>query len=114
MPSLNKTMGKSTYLEIFGDSPTNKVIDFLVVFDQFDYSMADISENAEVGYSTLKELIPLLEKKNIIIKTRVSGKSSMYKINNNNPAMKRFIAFYWDLASAAARKELSKGKTIKA
>ncbi len=108
MPALNKTMGKSAYLELFGESPTNKVMDFLIVFDQFDYSMVDISENAEVGYSTLKELIPELEKKKIIVKTRVSGKSNMYKINKNNPAVKRFIDFYWDLANQAVRKELNK------
>lgn len=112
MPALNKTMGKSAYLELFGESPVNKVIDFLVVFDQFDYSMADIAEKADVGYSTLKELIPKLEKKKIIVKTRVSGKSNMHKINKDNPAVKRFIEFYWDLTSQGVRKELKEKEII--
>ena len=112
MASLNKTMGKSKFLELFGESPINKVIDFLVVFDQFDYSMADIAENAGVGYSTLKELIPKLQKKKIIVKTRISGKSSMYKINNDNPSVRRFIEFYWDLTNQVARKELNKKEIV--
>lgn len=105
---LNKNVGKSKFLEIFGESPTNKVMDFLVVFDQFDYSMADIAENAEVGYSTLKDLLPALEKKKMIVKTRVSGKSNMYKLNKNSPEMKRFILFYWDLANQVAKRRAKK------
>ena len=30
---LNKMMGKSVFLKIFGDSPVNRVLDFLIVFD---------------------------------------------------------------------------------
>ena len=57
MASLNEEMGKSVLLEIFGDSPINRVLDFLIVFDRFDYSMADIAEKAGVSYSTMKILI---------------------------------------------------------
>lgn len=95
--SLTKSMGSSAFLELFGENPVNNLLDFLVVFDQFDYSMADIASNADVGYSTLKELLPELEKKKIIVKTRVSGKSPMYKLNKTNPTIKKFVLFYWDL-----------------
>lgn len=94
-----ESLGNSKFLDVFGESPINKVIDFLVVFDNFDYSMADIAENSNVGYSTLKELIPEMEKKGIIVKTRVSGKSNMYKLNKKNEAVKKFLEFYWNLAS---------------
>ena len=85
MSALTKSMGRSAFLELFGENPINNILDFLVVFDKFDYSMADIASHADVGYSTLKELVPELEKKKIIVKTRISGKSPMYKLNNNNP-----------------------------
>ena len=45
---------KTVFLEIFGDSPMLKVLDFLIVNEDFDYSMTDIAANSGVGYSTLK------------------------------------------------------------
>lgn len=98
----NEKIGHSVFIKTFGDSPINKVIDFLIVFDKYDYSMADIAEKANVGYSTLKLILPDLIKKKIIIKTRTSGKSPMYKINKENPLVERFIEFYWDITNKAA------------
>ena len=48
------TEDKSVFLEIFGDSPILRVLDFLVVNEEFDYSMTDIAKLSGVGYSTLK------------------------------------------------------------
>src|SRR3989344_7500202 len=104
---LVKTMGKSVFLNTFGDTSTNRVLDFLTVFDKFDYSIADIAENANVGYSTLKILIKDLEKRKIVVETRISGRNKMYKLNRNNPLVERFVQFYWDITSQKA-KELIK------
>ncbi len=101
---LNKMMGKSVFLKNFGDSPINKVLDFLIVFDKFDYSIADISEDGGVGYSTLKILIKDLVKRKIVIQTRISGKCKMYKLNKENFVVKKFIDFYWNITDQKARK----------
>jgi len=110
--SLTKKMGRSAFLELFGENPLNHILDFLVVFDQFDYSMADIAAHADVSYSTLKELLPELEKKKIIVKTRISGKSPMYKLNKTNPAVKKFILFYWDLMHQTTSPESQKKELV--
>jgi len=112
MASLNDEMGKSVFLESFGDSPINRILDFLIVFDNFDYSMADIAIKAGVGYSTLKTLIKELLEKGLIIQTRISGKSKMYKLNNENPLVKKFTEFYWNITDQAVGKELKKEKII--
>jgi len=91
--------GRSVFLKTFGDSPVNRVLDFLIVFDRFDYSITDISENAEVGYFTLKILIRDLVKRKIVIQTRVSGKCKMYKLNRENPIVEKFVEFYWGITS---------------
>lgn len=106
MVSINKSIGKSVFLKIFGDSPVNKVLDFLIVFNKFDYSMREIADKSGVGYSTLKILLPDLLKSQIIIQTRISGKSKMYKINENNLIVKKIIDFYWDITNEIVRKEL--------
>ena len=87
---------KTIFLETFGDSPILRVLDFLVVNEEFDYSMTDIAKLSEVGYSTLKLFWQKLEEENIITNTRIIGKAKMYKININNPVMKKFKDFYWE------------------
>ena len=56
---------KTAFLDIFGDSPVLKVFDFLVVNEDFDYSMTDIASLSGVGYSTLKLFFGKLEKQEI-------------------------------------------------
>lgn len=104
---LVKNMGKSVFLGTFGDNPRNRVVDFLTVFDNFDYSIADIAELADVGYSTLKILIKDLEKRRVVLETRVSGRNKMYKLNRNNPVVERFVQFYWDITNQKAREMIS-------
>lgn len=84
------------FLETFGDTPILRVLDFLIVNEDFDYSMTDIADNSEVGYATLKIFWPRLEKNNIIILTRTIGKAKLYKLNVANPVIKKFKEFYWE------------------
>jgi len=105
MNGINK-LGRSVFLEKFGDYPINRILDFLVVFDKFDYSLADIAKNAGVGYSTIKELIKELVKNKILIQTRVSGRNKMYRLNKDNLLVKRFVQFYWDITNKAVEREI--------
>lgn len=100
MVNVNDSLGKSIFLEKFGDSPINKVLDFLVVFSAFDYSIVDISKNSSVGYSTLKILMKELIRNKIVIQSRVVGNSKMFKLNKDNHIVKRFIQFYWDITNS--------------
>ncbi len=87
---------KSIFLEIFGESPILKVLDFLVVNEDFDYSMTDIAHLSGVGYSTLKVFWKRLENGKIVENTRTVGKAKMYKLNLKNPIVKKFIDLYWE------------------
>ncbi len=87
---------KSIFLQVFGDAPINRVLDFLVVHEEFDYSMKDIAENSGVGYATLKMFWPNLERKGIVALTRTIGKAKLYKLNAANRAVQKFKEFYWE------------------
>ena len=113
MASLHEEMGMSVFLETFGDSPINKILDFLIVFDNFDYSMADIAIKAGVGYSTLKTLAKELLEKGLVTQTRISGKSKMYKLNKENPLVKKFVEFYWNITDEAVNKEVKTPSAVK-
>ena len=111
---MKKQVAKTVFLELFGTSPLIKILDFLIVNEDFDYSMKDIASLSGVGYATLKFFWSKLEKNNIIIKTRIIGKAKMYKLNFANPVVNRLKDFYWDITKQAIRKEINKELLIKA
>jgi len=87
---------KTIFLQIFGESPVLKVLDFLIVNEDFDYSMTDVANLSNVGYSTLKLFWNNLEVNKIVINTRTVGKAKMYRLNLDNPVVKKFRDFYWE------------------
>jgi len=94
---------ETVFLEVFGSNPTMKVLDFLITFQLFDYSLTEIAKNSEVSYSTLQTFWDKLEKNNIVVKTRRVGKSDLFKININNPAIKQLIKLDWNLIKGSEK-----------
>ncbi|MBI4095330.1 MAG: hypothetical protein HY438_00555 [DPANN group archaeon] len=92
---------KTAYIQVMGNSPINRVLDFLVVYDQFDYSLTDIAKNAKVGYATLMRTWDALEKNKIVLLSRLVGKAKMYKLNKANPAVQHFVKMYWEITNEA-------------
>lgn len=88
---------ENVFIEVFGNNPVIKVLDFLITFQLFDYPLTEIAKKSGVSYSTLQTFWYKLEKNNIIIKTRRVGKSDLYKLNTNNPAIKQLIKLDWNL-----------------
>jgi len=107
-------MKDTIFLETFGDSPINRVLDFLVVNEDFDYSMTDIATQSGIGYSTLKLFWNKLEKDKIVIQTRVVGRAKMYRIYLENPVVKKFMDFYWETTKQKVREEIKKKEMITA
>ena len=91
---------ETIFTEIFGSNPVIKVIDFLITFQLFDYPLTEIAKNSGVSYSTLQIIWPKLERNYIIIKTRRVGKSDLYKLNTQNPAVQQLIKLDWSLIQA--------------
>ena len=90
-------MSKTIFVETLGDSPQIKVLDFLISFHAFDYSLTEIFKNTKVSYATLKYLLPKMLKKKLVIITKKVGKANLYKLNLNNKAIKHLMAFDWSL-----------------
>lgn len=95
----------SVFVEVFGGSPIIKVLDFLITFQLFDYPLTEIAKNSGVSYSTLQTFWDRLVRNNIVIKTRRVGKSDLFKLNINNPAVKQLIELDWKL-TIGSNKEL--------
>lgn len=101
----------STFLKLFGDTSVLRILDFLIVHGEFDYSMTDLARLSGVGYSTLKLFWHNLEQSGIVILTRVVGKAKMYRLNDGNSAVKKFKDFYWSTTKLKTR-QLIDGRWI--
>lgn len=96
---------ETIFIEVFGNSPTMRVLDFLITFQAFDYPLTEITKNSRVSYSILQTFWSKLERNNIVVKTRRVGKSDMYKLNVKNPAVQQLIKLDWKLLSKVPNKK---------
>ena len=101
-------MTKSIFLKKQGSIPKNKILDFLIVHQEFDYSLKDIAKFSEVGYTTLKKMKNDLVKDGWIMFTRKVGKAKMYKLNLRSQKVKKFIEFYWSVIDEELEEEKPK------
>lgn len=96
MPEI-KNLAKTFFLEIMGASPMNRVLDFLIENDRTSWSMVEISKNAGVGYSTLKLILPRLEKNKLILVDKQIGKIKLYKINKEDSIVKKIYSLHKEI-----------------
>ena len=82
---------KSLFIEFMGDSPTIRVLDYLLTERDLDFSITDMAKNAGIGRTTLYSVWDNLIKNKIIIYTRVIGKAKLYKLNKENFKIKKLI-----------------------
>jgi hypothetical protein len=99
---------ESIFTRTFGDYPLIRVMDFLIYSRDFDYPITEIAGNSNVNFQTLKKLWPKLEQDRIVISTRKLGGTILYKININNPVVKKLIELNnflcWEYAEKVEKK----------
>ena len=89
---------------LFNGIASAKILDFLIVFNDYDYSKQDIAKNSNVSFRhTLRE-IEKLEKLELIKQIRTVGHAKMYKLNTENPQANLLQKFALDLAYQECQK----------
>jgi len=101
---------KSLFIGLFGDSPTIKVLDYLLTERELDFSISDMARNSGIGRATLYRIWEQLIQNQIIIPTRTIGKSKLHKLNVNNPKIKKLIEIDDMLILEELRKKSGKQK----
>jgi hypothetical protein len=90
-----------------GDSPKIRVLDFLIEGRELDYSLTDIAENSNIGWTTLHRIWDNLLKLKIVKPTREIGRAKLFTLNIENPAVKDMIKLYDTLIYQQSEKALS-------
>ncbi|MBI2129809.1 hypothetical protein HYU07_06250 [Candidatus Woesearchaeota archaeon] len=79
------------FIKFMGDSPMIRVLDYLLTERDLDFSITDMAENAGIGRATLYRIWDNLIKNRIIARTRDIGKAKLFKLNKDNPKIKKLI-----------------------
>jgi Fe2+ or Zn2+ uptake regulation protein len=87
----------SLLVRVMGDHPSVRILDFLIDNKDFDYSKTDICEGANVSLGSLYKIWHNLEESGIVVKTRQYGATKLYRLNKENPLVKKLLEFDFEL-----------------
>ena len=96
------------FIEAFGNSPVIRVLDFLIEGRDLDYSLTDIAENANIGWTTLHRIWDNLVRLGIVKHTRDIGKAKLFRLNMDNDAVRKLVKVYDALLAQETEKALKK------
>jgi hypothetical protein len=97
-----------TLQKLFEDSSIAKLLDFFTLYRDFDYPKTEISKNSGVSWKTLYRLWPLLEKYDLVIKTRQIGRATLYKLNTESPIAQALNKLALEIAAFGVTEELAR------
>ena len=78
------TLIKNRPLERIFRNNIARVIDFLIINQQFNFTTAEISKSSEIPLRTVQRIIPQLVQNKIVIENKYKGKIKNYELNRNS------------------------------
>lgn len=91
---------KTAFLKIMGANPRNRILDFLIENKRESWTMIEIRDNANVGYATLKLILPEMEKEGLIKVTKIVGRSKLYTINNDSSIVEKIESLHQEIINS--------------
>ena len=82
---------KSLLLQLTGELPLFKIVDFLVDNKGMDFTKKDIAEGAGIARASLFNYLPELEGRGIVRVTRKFGKTKLYTLDSSRPITKKIL-----------------------
>lgn len=90
---------ESLLIEVLGNSPQMRIIDFFLDNKIFDFSKKEIIEGAGLSKTTFYKYWGELEKLKIVKISRTFGKTKLYKLNEENLIVKILAELDFELSS---------------
>ncbi len=103
---------KSLFLELTGELPFFKIVDFLMGEKGMEFTKEEIAKGARISRTSLFNHWHELEENNIVKITKKHGKQEFYTINSKNQIVKKFFEIELELIKKSLDAELSKQKIV--
>ena len=101
---------ESIFLDAIGDSPTMRILQYLIEGRELDYSLTDTATKSGVSWGTLHKIFPKLLQYKLVIPTREIGRAKLFKINLKNLVIKKLVEIYDSLLIQETEKHLTNKK----
>src|SRR3989344_3558560 len=98
----------SLLLNLTGDLPLFRIVDFLLDNKGMDFSKTDIAKGAEISRASLFNYWAEIEKHGIVKTTRSFGKTRLYTLNSKNPVTQKIIELEKTLIAESLEKAKKK------
>ncbi|MBS3106452.1 hypothetical protein J4419_02200 [Candidatus Woesearchaeota archaeon] len=100
--------GPSCFLDVLGDTPKNRVLDFLLGEMGYDFTLKEIAEKSGVGYASVRRMWPRIVASKVVKPTRRVGKAVFYEYDLSTKEGRALRNFYLEVLFKEAEKELKK------
>ena len=104
---------KPIFVRMLGNTPNVRILNYLIRVRGLDFSMSDIARNSNVGWATLSRMWEELAVLKVVTLTRKVGRAKLYKLNEENPAVKELIGVYKKLLAMETENYFAKNKKEK-
>lgn len=88
-----------------------RVIDFLIINQQFNFTTAEISKSGEIPLRTVQRIIPQLVQNKIVIENKYKGKIKNYELNKNSKLVEILRLYSIETINAFIEETIDENRT---
>ncbi len=109
--NIELTVIKNRPLERIFRNNIARVIDFLIINQQFNFTTVEISKSSEIPLRTVQRIIPQLVKNKIVIENKYKGKIKNYELNRNSKLVEILRLYSIETVNAFIEEAIDENRT---
>ena len=109
--NIGSTLIKNRPLERIFRNNIARVIDFLIINQQFNFTTAEISKSSEIPLRTVQRIIPQLVQNKIVIENKYQGKIKNYELNRNSKLVEILRLYSIETVNTFIEEAIDENKT---
>ncbi len=109
--NIELTLIKNRPLERIFRNNIARVIDFLIINQQFNFTTAEISKSSEIPLRTVQRIIPQLVQNKIVIENKYKGKIKDYELNRNSKLVEILRLYSIETVNAFIEEAIGENRT---
>ena len=99
------------FCEVYGDTINNRIIEYFLIMGRLDFAAGDMAKDLEISRPRVYEAVKEFERKGYIIKSRVIGRTQLYKLNKENRIVKLLMKSFMECLEIVVDEYAEDGKS---
>ena len=99
------------FCETYGATIENRVLEHLLENQDLDIAVGDMAKELEISRTKAYDVIKEFEEKEYVLKSRIIGKTQLYKLNKENVRIRIFLRNFDECLQLVIEEHSGKNKT---